>query len=112
MNNREDIAKFIESAILGTEGRRGVWTDRDYLVAVLTMLTGDGDRGRNAAVTAPFQLMVPNLKYVQDTGMRVWYEREDRYGGKVEKITTVALNSDDLPGQHIKQINLIVVEDK
>ena len=43
--------EIAEGALLGTEPRRAIWTDTDYLVAVLAVLT-DGDRARHAAMAA------------------------------------------------------------
>jgi hypothetical protein len=40
-------AEMIEAALKGEEPRRGIWTDRDYLVAALALLT-NGDRAREA----------------------------------------------------------------
>lgn len=48
----EDAARLAEGALLGTEPRRAIWTDADYLVAILATLTGDGDRARTAALSA------------------------------------------------------------
>lgn len=39
-----------EGALHGTEPRRAIWTDSDYLVAILAALTGNGDRARTAAL--------------------------------------------------------------
>lgn len=44
-------AELAEGALLGTEGRRAIWTDTDYLVAVLSVLT-NADRARHAAYAA------------------------------------------------------------
>lgn len=41
---------FAEGALLGTEPRRGIWRDSDYLVAILAILSVDGDRARRAAL--------------------------------------------------------------
>jgi hypothetical protein len=40
-------AEMIEAALKGEEPRRGIWTDRDYLVAALALLT-NSDRAREA----------------------------------------------------------------
>lgn len=52
---REMVADFVESALLGTERRRGIWTDRDYLIAALALLS-DGDRARKAGLAKPAAL--------------------------------------------------------
>jgi hypothetical protein len=41
-----------EGALNGTEPKRGIWDDRDYLCAILAVLTGDGDRARAAILGA------------------------------------------------------------
>lgn len=46
----EQIANLAEAALLGTEPRRAIWEDSDYLVAVLAMAS-DSDRARIAAIT-------------------------------------------------------------
>jgi hypothetical protein len=53
-DSRIDAAvEMIEAALLGTEGRRAIWDDRDYLVAALALLTGDGMRAREMALRPP-----------------------------------------------------------
>lgn len=47
---RDEAVRLAEGALLGTESRRGIWGDSDYLCAILAVLTGDGDRARTAAI--------------------------------------------------------------
>ncbi len=42
--------ELAEGALLGTEPRRAIWEDSDYLVAIIAVLTGDGGRARRAAL--------------------------------------------------------------
>lgn len=46
----EEIADLAEAALHATEPRRAIWTDADYLVAILAMASRDGDRARRAAI--------------------------------------------------------------
>lgn len=54
-----DATALIEGALFGDEPRRGVWTDRDYLIHALAILTDSG-RARTAAVAKPKALLDSN----------------------------------------------------
>lgn len=60
-----------EGALLGTEGRRRIWTDEDYLVAILACLTGDGNRAVGTAYRGRTHRKLP-------TRRRPWFNREAR----------------------------------
>lgn len=51
--------ELIEGALLGTGYRRGIWTDRDYLVAVCSVL-GGGDKARELALAKPVAISQKN----------------------------------------------------
>lgn len=48
---RRSTIELIEGALDGTEPRRAIWTDADYLCAAYAQLTGDGVRARTLLVT-------------------------------------------------------------
>ena len=48
----DSAVAMAEGALNGTEPKRGIWDDRDYLCAILAVLTGDGDRARAAILGA------------------------------------------------------------
>lgn len=50
-NKIKNASDLIEKGLLGTEPRRRIWTDADYLCAALATLSGDGSRARTALTT-------------------------------------------------------------
>lgn len=59
-DGRVEVAiALAEGALLGTEPKRDLWTDADYLCAILAALTGDGHRARRAAVAEHARRLEP-----------------------------------------------------
>jgi hypothetical protein len=56
----EQAVVLSEGALIGTHGLRKVWTDADYLTAILAVLSGDGDRARRAAYAAYARTPIEN----------------------------------------------------
>lgn len=44
----DEAVELVERALIGTERRRAIWTDADYLAATLALLTDDHKRAREA----------------------------------------------------------------
>jgi len=65
----------IEQALFGDEPRRGVWTDRDYLVHALAILT-DSNRASTAASARP-KATHPANKPVKHKDEPWWWQYEN-----------------------------------
>lgn len=91
----EHVQALIEGALLGTEGRRGVWTDRDYLVAVYAVLVG-GDEARKLATAKPVALSEGNKppRFADQPWWVQYYETADKLDDNF--YADVQLASDDI----------------
>lgn len=77
-----DVAKMIEAALLGTEARRGIWTDRDYLVHALALLT-DSERAREAALARPKAINDGNLRPRDVKRGYAWWRQYEELADKL-----------------------------
>lgn len=78
MATTDDVAeavKVIEAALHGDEPRRGVWTDRDYLVHALAILAGS--RRASAAATARPKANHPANKPLKHKDEPWWWQYEN-----------------------------------
>lgn len=56
----DEAVALAEGALYGTDRKRGIWTDADYLTAILALLTEDADRAREASL-AEFRRRTPEV---------------------------------------------------
>ena len=88
-------ASVIKGALDGTEGRRGIWTDRDYLVHALAHLEGV-DVAREYALIKPHALLDGNKppRFADKPWWAQYEEMADKLSAKDD--TECQLAADDI----------------
>src|SRR5712671_4931510 len=72
----EQVADYIEGALTGIDPQRGIWSDRDYLISTLAMISGS-ERARNAMLAKPLAIMDEN-KPLQHKAESWWWQYEQQ----------------------------------
>lgn len=78
---REELINLVEGSLLGTASRRGIWTDRDYLVHALAILT-DTDRARVAALHKPF--VIDDRNRILHHEDEPWWEQYEKTANELD----------------------------